>query len=118
MRMRTTPGMIFLLGLFVAGVGLLAGGQIWAYTGLLWFGALIGVLVSLLLTVALRALAKRVKLGGNVNLVGELQGLDERDFVDVVSQKENSRASIEKEVETRPDNVADSIRTMLHRNRS
>lgn len=103
--------MIFLLGLMILGLAVLAGGQVWAITGSTTLACLVGGLVFALLAWLVRGWTKQKV---STSLVGEVQDhLDEEDFKTLVPDQDNNRDRLQKQVLGQPDQVAYSIRAML-----
>ena len=78
--------MIFLLGLMIIGLAVLAGGQVWAFTGNTTLAWVVGILVFVLLTWLVRGLSKKNK-GGN-RFVGEVEEhIEEEEFTTLLNGK-------------------------------
>ena len=115
--MNFSAGSLFVGTVIILGLGVLAAGQVWVYTGSEILGCLAGVIAAALVGFGWRAFARRATAATEVRFLGESQpGLDESEFsefeeeTDVMAVR---RSKIEKDIESSPQKVADSIRSML-----
>ena len=109
--------MIFLLGLMVFGLAVLAGGQVWAITGSVALAGIAGVLVFSLLAWLARGLSKQAKKVDR--LVGEVQeDFDEGEFTTLVPGQQTQREQVQKQVLGQTEQAAYSIRAMLQEKKS
>ena len=114
--LRISAGLVFMIGVLTLGLGALAGGQIWANTGSLPWGWVGGIASACLVALAWRAFFNRAASARSVRFLGEMAHgpLDESEFVET-REGDETKAKLERDVELRPDKVADSIRAMLVR---
>ncbi len=113
--MKTSPGLLFLATLLVVFAAVLAGGQVWALTGMVPLGIATGLVSGGLLGVGARTLLKHMAPGRR-QFLGEFQGdLKESDFGDVaqVVSDAGPRGKIRHGVQERADRVAGSVRSLL-----
>lgn len=102
--------MSFLLVLMVGGLAILAGGQIWAFTGSIPLAIGCGFLVMVVLWGGYRRYFRR----RGVRFVGEVhQEVDEADFTVVVKDEYDARARVQKRAQDKSARVASTIRSML-----
>ena len=104
-----------MIGVLTLGLGVLAGGQVWAYSGSSVWGWGSGLAAAGLIGLGWRAFLKRAARSRRIRFLGESQeGVDESEFSEI-SRVDEARAKIEKDLEQRPQKVADSIRALLVR---
>ena len=109
--------MIFLLGLMIIGLAVLAGGQVWAFTGNTMLAWVAGVLLFVLLTWLVRGLSKKNK-GGN-RFVGEVEEhIEEGEFMTLVpGNYDQQQERLQKRVRYQSQQAAYTIRSMLRQNK-
>ena len=113
--MRTSAGLIFMLGVLAIGLSILAGGQLWALSGSLVVGGLAGVGSLFLLALAMRWLLGRARANLQISLLGERRdGPDLGDFTEAATD-DTLRETIARGVDDQPDRVAASVRSLLSR---
>ena len=107
-----------LLWAFIPVLGLLAGMQFWIFTDSILVGVGTGLAVAGFLSWFFSGLTR--KAGARSRFIGEvLETIDERDFIDVVETTDRGSAErVQEKVTERPQEVADSIRSMLMRDRA
>lgn len=105
-------GSTLMLGFLVFGLGVLGGGQIWAMTGSIPLGAMGGGMVVLMLGGIFRKLRKRRKIFG---LFGEVHGVIEEEFTDLIEDEVRAKTRVEEKVQQRPERAAGSVRSMLEK---
>lgn len=114
--MKPSAGSVFVVAVIILGLGVLAGGQIWVYTGSEVWGWTTGLMAAGVAGLGWRALARRATAVRGIRFLGESQeGLDESDFSEVEETDgiQRKRAKIERDLEISPQRVADSVRSML-----
>ena len=109
--------MIFLLGLMIIGLAVLAGGQVWAFTGNTTLAWVAGVLLFALLTWLVRGLSKKNK-GGN-RFVGEVEEhIEEGEFTTLLPvNNDQQQERLQKRVRDQSQQAAYTIRSMLRQNK-
>ena len=109
--------MIFLLGLMVPGLAVLAGGQIWAISGSTSLAWTAGLLVFILLTWLVRGRSKRRR---GTSFFGEVEEhIEEGEFSTLVPGQNNyQRERVQKQVMSQAAQAAHSIRSMLRDKKS
>ena len=109
--------MIFLLGLMVLGLAVLAGGQIWAISGSTSLAWTAGLLVFILLTWLVRGRSKRRR---GTSFFGEVEEhIEEGEFSTLVpGQNNHQRERVQKQVMSQAAQAAHSIRSMLRDKKS
>ena len=107
--------MIFLLGLMIIGLAVLAGGQVWAFTGNTTLAWAASILVFVLLTWLVRGLSKKNK-GGN-RFVGEVEEhIEEGEFTTLVPGNNGQQQErLQKRVRDQSQQAAYTIRSMLRK---
>lgn len=100
----------FLLVLFVGGLAVLAGGQVWAFTGSIPLALGCGFFVMAILGWAYRRYFRR----RGVRFVGEVhQEVDEGDFTVLVADPFETRERIQKQTQGKSARAANTIRAMM-----
>ena len=109
--------MIFLLGLMIIGLAVLAGGQLWAFTGNTTLAWVAGVLVFVLLTWLVRGLSQKNK--GGTRFVGEIEEhIEEGEFKTLVpGNNDQQQERFQKRVRDQSQQAAYTIRSMLRQNK-
>lgn len=117
MLVKLSAGSRFVVAVIILGSGVLAGGQVWLHTDSNILGWMTGVVAIGVAGLGWRAFARRATAAMEVRFLGESQaGLDESEFsefeeeTDVMAVR---RSKIEQDLESSPQKVADSIRSML-----
>ena len=100
----------FLLVMLVGGLAILAGGQVWAFTGSIPLALGCGFFVMAILGWTYRRYFRR----RGVSFVGEVhQEVDEADFTAVVADSFEARERVQKQVQGKSARVAHTIRSMM-----
>ena len=109
--------MIYLLGLMIIGLAVLAGGQVWAFTGNTTLAWVAGIPVFVLLTWLVRGLSKKNK-GGN-RFVGEVEErIEEGEFTTLLPvNNDQQQERLQKRVRDQSQQAAYTIRSMLRQNK-
>ena len=103
--------MIFLTGLMIIGLAVLAGGQVWLETGLTYLAWGTGIVVFSILVWLAR---KWNQIKSNPRLLGEIQErLNEYEFRTLISGRDTSRDEIKKKARQHSAKTANSIRSIL-----
>ena len=98
--------------ILILGLATLAGGQFWILTESLLLGAVVGALALAFLSWFAKGWGKRAERRRRV--VGEIVGeIDEEDFTRPVNAGRIAEKRLRRKVERQPDQVADSIRALL-----
>ena len=103
--------MIFLMGLMLIGLTVLAGGQIWLETGLTYLAWGTGIIVFSFLVCLVR---KCNQIKSSPRFLGEIQErLNEDEFGTLVSGRDTSREEIKRKARQHSSKTANSIRSIL-----
>ena len=103
--------MIFLTGLMIIGLAVLAGGQVWLETGLTYLAWGTGIVVFSFLVWLAR---KWNQIKSNPRFLGEIQErLNEDEFRTLISGRDTSRDEIKKKARQHSAKTANSIRSIL-----
>lgn len=113
--MKVTSPSRLALKILVFGLGALAGVQFWLLTGSLWVGVPVGVGAGLFLAWFVRGLGQRAAQRRRV--IGEVSEIVEDDFSVPVKAGEIARNKVQEVVKKRPEDVADTIRGLLVRDK-
>tara|TARA_B100001123_G_scaffold346394_1_gene394825 strand:- start:277 stop:621 length:345 start_codon:yes stop_codon:yes gene_type:complete len=107
-----------LFRVFIPVMGLLAGMQFWIFTDSIFLGVGIGLAVAGFLGWFFSSLTRKPKVRSR--FIGEVsETIDEEDFIDVVETTNRRPAErVQEKVTERPQQVANSIRSMLMKDRS
>ena len=110
--MKLPKGSMVIVGFLIAGLAVLAGGEIWMITGSLLFGLMVSGVVGAFLVWFIRGLIypSRVRR----RFLGEVhEGISEDDFRHPVNAADIARERVERKVKTQPRDIAGSVRSML-----
>ena len=109
--------MIFLLGLMIIGLAVLAGGQVWAFTGNTTLAWVASILVFVLLTWLVRGWSKKNKGGNRFGGEGE-EHIEEGECTTLVpGNYDQQQERLQKRVRDQSQQVAYTIRSMLRQNK-
>lgn len=108
----------FLLGIVLAGMAGLAGGQVWVLTDSVPLSCLVGLATFSCLWLVYRMVGRWAGLGKDRPLFGEVRtGVFEQDFTERVGGRDGPRHRVQGKAQTRPERVAGSVRAMLAKGR-
>ena len=103
--------MIFLMGLMIIGLAVLAGGQVWLETGLTYLAWGTGIVVFTFLVWLVR---KSNQIKSSSHFLGETQEhLNEDEFRTLVSGRDTPREEIKRKARQNSAKTANSIRSIL-----